>query len=100
MGCLPRGRRWTADRTQDPDSGPTTINVRLGTAALHIMRSASLWDEHGPMLLSAVHVAVQMLRADDRDDLADLTQRIADRLYALSAGPPRARAAPRNRVSW
>ncbi|GAA3289762.1 hypothetical protein Dvina_37165 [Dactylosporangium vinaceum] len=92
------GRLLTA--LQDPAAGPATLNVRLGVAASHIMRSASLWPEHGPMLVSAVHAAVRLLRADARDDLTDLARRIADRLYLLSAGPPRASTAPRNRAPW
>jgi hypothetical protein len=84
----------------DPDVDPMTLNVRLGTVALHIMRSTSLWNEHGPMLLSAVHTAVALLRADDRDGLVDLAQIIADRLYVLSAGPQWVRTGHRNRVVW
>jgi hypothetical protein len=110
-GRSPEARRaaWDAYRVvtgglltaaHDPHIDPGTLNVRLGTALLHIVRSASLWGEHGPMLLSAARTAVALLRADDRDGLAGLAQLIADRLYLLSAGPPRLRTGPSNRAAW
>ncbi|MFF5225331.1 hypothetical protein [Dactylosporangium sp. NPDC000521] len=82
---------------RDPAAHPKALDTRLGAAARHVVRSAPLWEEDGPMLISAVHAAVGMCHADAR---ADLTRGIADRLYVLSAGPPRARTAPRNRAAW
>ena len=83
-----------------PAADPKALDTRLGAAARHVVRSAPLWEEDGPMLISAVHAAVGMCHADDRADLAELTRGIADRLYVLSAGPPRARTAARNRAAW
>ena len=68
------------------------LNPQLGGVAVRILRYAPLWGEHGPMLVSALHSAVRLHRAGDRDDLADLLHAMANRLYVLSAGPgPRRR---------
>lgn len=63
------------------------LTPKLGTVALRILRYAPLWDEHGPMLVAALHSAVRLHRAGDRAELADLLWAMGNRLYLLSAGP-------------
>jgi hypothetical protein len=74
-----------------------TLNSQLDGVAIRILLYAPLWGDHGPMLLTALHCAVRLHRAGDRNDLADLLRAIANRLYLLSAGPRLPRGDGHNR---
>ena len=63
------------------------LTSQLGAVAIRIVRYAPLWDEHGPMLVAALHSAMRLHRAGDRTELADLLWVMANRLYLLSASP-------------
>lgn len=72
----------TDDRGHDP-----AINAQLGGVVVRIRRYAPLWGEDGSMLTAAVYAAVRIYRRGDRDQLTDLLQAMADRLYLLSVAP-------------
>jgi hypothetical protein len=67
------------------------VNPRLGAVVVRLRRYAPLWGGHGPMLVSAGHSAIRLYRRGDWSDLTALLHAVADRLFMLSAGPPRPR---------
>ena len=78
-------RLLPALRDDQADLG--ALNPQLDAVAIRIVRYAPLWDEHGPMLVAALHSAMRLHRAGDRTELADLLWVMANRLYLLSATP-------------
>jgi hypothetical protein len=79
-------RKFLPVVTDDCGHGPA-INAQLGGVVVRIRRYAPLWGEDGSMLTAAVYSAVRIYRRGDRDQLVDLLNAIADRLYLLSIAP-------------